>query len=204
MNLRVDLIYPNEQRSGGAVALKSVVRIGSVVIPCVLVLIVGWWVLGIVMARGELSVMEEQWRTTELRQQVAKQTANDLGANRKIIAEIEGWSHAAMPWHPQLIALVEIVPPEVQIVSATVLLDEPGRDEAPARRFALRIAGRTGSPQSKDLIETLRTDIEKHAAYTNGLDHVEVAHYGADESDGAGPMDRVFEIEVSYAKRDFK
>ncbi len=204
MSLRVDLIYPDEQRSGGVVSIKSFVRIGAIIVPCLIVLAVGWWVVGVIMERSELNVLENQWGAMEVRQREAKDTAANMGVNRKIVAELQGWEHASLRWHRRLVALIERVPSEIQLTSITVSQAAPERDADPSRAFSVRIAGRAGTPNAKQLIEELRTVINAHPAWTNGVESVEVAHYGADEAEGAGPLDRVFELEVLYAKREFK
>jgi len=207
MSLRVDLIYPNEQRSGGIVTLKSIVRVAAIIVPSIIALIIAWVVVNMMLAQSALNVLESRWASSEKRQKVAMQLAADLGRNRRILEQLNGWKGATRNWNKDLVAIIELTPKAIQLTSLDVTIIEPKtRDNPniePGRSFVMRITGRTSDAEAKQAIETLRNGLEQHPHFKTFVDTVEVTHYGADESDGAGPMDRVFEIEIVYNRLTF-
>ena len=206
MSLHVDLIYPGEQRSGAIVTLRSAGRIAAITIPLIIAVLIGRIVVRNMQSASALAALETHWEITEARQQKARQLTIDLLRNREILDHLEGWRKAALPWAPQLYALVEVTPPTIQLRQLSAQAEQTliNQQDNQARRFTMRLTGTTREENATDAIAILRGAFARHAAWSDHVDTALVMRFGQDDSPGAETRDRVFEIEVVYHPLEFK
>jgi hypothetical protein len=200
MSLRVDLITPEEQRSGHAISLKSVIRVSSIVLPLLIVFALGRLILNTTLTMSELRVMESRWAVAEPKQKHALKLMGRLNFNRNTSEELEGWSQACIDWNKQLLTVIESAPPTIQVTSLIIskARDTEAPPSPPTRLFKLSIEGKVTGERAMRHVAAFKQNIEAHAASKERIDTVIVANYAADPTPDAGEFDRVFQLECSY------
>jgi hypothetical protein len=204
MNLQVNLIHKSEQRSGSVVSLKSLVRIGGVVIPIVILLAIGMSFVKFMVLQSELKILEDEWLDAEPKKAEALSLADQLRDNRNLFEELQGWRESHLDWHVHLAKIQSLVPPTMQLRSLAVnqviqLLETA----VPARVFTAKIAGRCQGRNAESDIEFFKRQVERVPPLVDDIATVIVTGYGEDRSEGAGEFDRVFQIDCNYRPRSF-
>ena len=199
MSLRVDLIAQEEQRSAGGISAKSLGRIGTIAIPAILVFFVAHLFFNATLASSELRVLESRWETAEPKQKHALKLAGRLRYNADTIKELDAWKASHIPWHKQLLAIMEAAPATIQ---TTTLIISQGREantapSPPVRRFTLTVEGKTSGENAMQYVEAFREGIANHAN-ADVIASVDVANYSADTNDNADELDRVFQLDCIY------
>ena len=204
MSLRVNLILPAEQRSGGALSIKSLSRIGIIILPIMLLLTISYFIANAVVASTKLRVLEDQWFRAEPLQERAENLNKQLNDHRKIKTELEGWKNTHINWHPQFAELQNWVPSTIQLQSVAIKQMLPFIDEQYlARVFSLRIRGIATTASAYQDVETLRNTLHNSGTFTGIVETVKVSDFEEDVSRGANSDSRVFEIECKYLPRIF-
>ena len=67
MNVQVDLILPDEQRSASAFNLPALLRILSIIGPAVIILLIILVAINFSKIKNELNNLEKQWQTIEIK-----------------------------------------------------------------------------------------------------------------------------------------
>jgi len=200
MSLRVDLIEEGEQRSGSAINVKSVIRVGSIIIPAIILFAIGKFVLDRALIVSELRVMESRWETAEPKQEHALKLAGRLSFNRATLVEMDAWGKARIGWNRQILAIMESAPPLIQLTTL-VISQERGSDASsspPVRNFTVQADGKTSGKDSIQYVQKFKENIETHDATQNVIETVEVANYAANPESNAGQFDRIFQLECKY------
>ena len=205
MNLRVDLIDDTERRSASVFNLKSLIRIGSFVIPAIILLVVVVMAVNIVRVKSELTMLESQWDAYRPMKQQAQNIRQELLGSKAIASELDGWRNAVIPWHDQLIGLMRSCPPNIHIKQLRLshrlqVLD----DKVPARYYTMDLTGRAVGELAEQSVQLLRRRIQESHAFTGRVDTVVVSQFGADVADNARKTDRIFEIQTVYYPRTFE
>jgi hypothetical protein len=200
MSLCVDLITQEERRSGGAINVKSIVRVSSIVFPILVLFAVGHQFLKVMQTTSKLQGLESRWETAEPKQKQSLKLAARLNHNRKTATELAGWKGNREEWHKQLTAIMEVAPPTIQATTLVIALDRQSKENnsPPMRHFNLTLAGKTSGENAKQVVKTFRERIETHPATAGLVKTVTVENYAADVAATAGEFDRVFQIESQY------
>ncbi len=200
MSLRVDLINSEEQRSGHAISIKSLIRVSSIVLPILIFFAIGRLILNATLTMSELRVMESRWKASEPKQKHALKLMGRLNFNKKTIEELEGWSQARIDWNKQLLAVIESAPPTVQATSLVIskARDTEAPPSPPTRLFKLSIEGKVTGERAMRHVAAFKNNLEAHAVSKERIETVRVANYAADPTPDAGEFDRVFQLECSY------
>ena len=199
MSLCVDLITQEERRSGGAINVKSIVRVSSIVFPILILFAVGHQFLKAMQITSKLQDLESRWETAEPKQKQSLKLGARLNHNRQTANELAGWKGNRVEWHKQLTALMEVAPPTIQASTLVITLDgQSGAASPPPRRFTLTFEGKTSDENAMQVVETFRERVETHPATADLVETVTVENYAADVSRTAGESDRVFQIKSQY------
>ena len=142
MNLRVDLILPDEQRSTSPVSLAFIVRMAAVL---GIVIVVGGIALFVfnVMAQGKrLRDQKERW--VQLDERLKKELAREkkLVRNVEIHAQLKGWRNARMHWKELLDGFKDAVPADIQMERMTVTSSMGAAGIIPTKTYDLVLKAR--------------------------------------------------------------
>ncbi len=199
MSLCVDLMTQEERRSGGAINVKSIVRVSAIVFPILILFAVGHQFLKMMQTASKLQGLESRWETAEPKQKQSLKLAARLSHNRQTAVELAGWKGNRVEWHKQLTAIMEVTPPTIQATTLVIALDrQPKASSPPIRHFNLTLGGKTSGENAKRVVETFRERIETHPTTADLVKTVTVENYAADVARTAGEFDRVFQIESQY------
>jgi hypothetical protein len=200
MSLRVDLITPEEQRSGHAISIKSAIRMSSIVVPILIFFALGRVVLNTTLTMSELRVMESRWEIADPKQQHALKLMGRLNSNRNTSEELEGWSQARIAWNKQLLTVIESAPLTIQVTSLVIskARDTETAPSPPTRLFKLSIEGKTTGERAMRHVAAFKQNIKAHAESEERIETIRVANYAADPTKDAGEFDRVFQLECTY------
>jgi hypothetical protein len=205
MNLRVDLILESEQRSASLISQKSLIRIVSIVVPVVIIVFMALQVTRLLAVKSEEKAVEARWLTTEPLEKKAGELAGVRRANDALLAELEGWSKSRVRWNEQLVALMTVVPTNIQLTELRIgQTFQVIQDKVPARVFAMSLKGMAYGAEAESSVKKLEQIFSQDASFSNVIQKVEVPMYGAANTEGAGKDDRVFEIRCSYRERTFE
>lgn len=199
MSLRVDLITPEEHRSGYAISMKSCFRVTSILIPVVVLFLLGSFVFNTTMTGSELRVMESRWQLAEPKQKHALKLMGRLNYNRDTLEELQGWAQGRIDWNKQLLAVIESAPTTIQATSLVIALPsgQSALSSPPSRVFSLSIEGKTSGQDAIRHITAFKNNLESHTNCSTHIDSVKVT-YAADPSRDADEFDRVFKLECAY------
>ena len=205
MNLRVDLLESYEQRSASLISLRSIIRVGWIVLPIAVVLLIAVFIVNTTRINSELDLLESEWEAAKPHRAEAAEMRATLAVNENIVSELDGWIESRLTWNDQLTGIMVAVPPTIQIRSLRVdhrlqLLD----DESPARFFTLMLSGRSLGETAEQSVQLLRQRLIGLSAFAGKVDNVVVAQFGADTAADAGKADRTFTIQSTYIPRIFK
>ena len=206
MNMRVDLIFETEQRSGSFLSPKSLIRIGSIVGPAVLALLVAVFVMQMWQLNSKVTLLEGQWESLGRKKKEAEKLQDRLLANKAILDEIGGWRVSHMDWHPKLQGIMSEVPAEIELKTLQVSHGfEVQAKNMPARMFTMTVTGRAVGSGAETAVDRLRSRLQSASAFSTDVseDGVTVSAYGADTTAGADKRDRVFAIISKYKAREF-
>lgn len=207
MNLRVDLILDSERRSASIFSLKALTRMGSIVLPVLILFVIGIVFLKTSQAKREIKKLTEQWEVAEPRREEAGRIAAEYHANRAVLAELQGWRSSHIDWHAQLLGIMRETPPSLKFRSLSVRqaiqLTDQGK---PSRLFTLSIAGFARGEQSEANVEGFRRRMGSAPAFAGAVQEATIpaGKFGKDNSRGASKFDRVFEIRCAYTGRPFE
>lgn len=199
MNVQVNLIRPSELRSASMVSGKSLVLIGGIVVPVVLLLWVAWTYLGSAEASSALRLLEQEKERIAPQQRTATAMRRTLDAQRALRDEATGWGRSRVAWHEVLASAAERVPPTMQWRSLQVrqqlVLD--AKDQ-PVRDFLLTLQGRCQGPGAEAQVEAMRRAWEAEPPLAGRVARATVASYREDDGPGAAKEDRLFQIDVQF------
>ncbi|MBT3193029.1 MAG: hypothetical protein HN341_10780 [Verrucomicrobia bacterium] len=199
MSLCVDLMTPEERRSGSTISIQSVVRIGAILLPTLVVFAIVHQVINAMLVSSELRVLESRWEAAEPKQEHSLKLAGRLRYNEKTAKELEAWRANRIAWNQQIKAIIETAPATIQATSLVIGLDDKDTPQSPpVRHFSLTVEGKTSGEQAMQVVGAFEQELETHPATLELLDRVEVANYAADTAEDAEAFDRVFQIECQY------
>lgn len=206
MNLRVDLILVNEQRSASLISRKMLIRLGSVVGPLLLLTLIAMQIASYLRVRADTAMKEDAWKALEPRQKAALQYAAAFQANGAIQKELEGWKKSHINWHEQLIALIRETPRNIQLqaLSLSQVLQLVDNGKTPARAFSMVLKGKAVGDQAEQNVQEFNRKLMTAASFGGATTNAEVQQFGADTSKDAGKQDRVFQILCRYRERKFE
>ena len=203
MNLRLDLILPEEQRSASVFNLRMLTRIATFTVPVILAVLVALVVLGMMALTNKVRSIEAAWAAAEPKKARALKLIQHAKSNDLILREIEGWQKSRLDLRDQLVVLQEGVDPRLQISSLRIsqafkLVDE----KFPARAFVLDLSGRasgTGADAAVQALQQhlLQSSVTSLLLQTNGI---RITRFTADPQN---KNDRLFDMDGVYAPRRF-
>ena len=181
MSLCVDLMTPEERRSGSTISIQSVVRIGAILLPTLVVFAIVHQVINAMLVSSELRVLESRWEAAEPKQEHSLKLAGRLRYNEKTAKELEAWRANRIAWNQQIKAIIETAPATIQATSLVIGLDDKDTPQSPpVRHFSLTVEGKTSGEQAMQVVGAFEQELETHPATLELLDRVEVANYAAD------------------------
>lgn len=193
MNLRVDLLQDAERRSASVINPKSIIRISSIVAPCILLLAVAMFVFSMVLISNRLEDLETQKTELQKPQQEALALKSELDANRKILTELGLWSTSCLPMDVFLTAIQESVPErKIQFKSLgyrETITNIPAT-RRPARQPIFTISCSVVASNSKDHIRLFTNTLALHPTIISNLTGLSVSDYRKTDSGGDGPGSR--------------
>jgi hypothetical protein len=213
MNLRVDLILETEQRSASVINAKSLTRIGVIVGPAILGLIVAAAVVDHLTLNSRLNTVREQLADEEPRLNDAGLVEKELKGNNEILTEVTGWSKSRMELAPILEDVQKLVPPEIQLVDLTInqscFVTNSAGGKVLARAYRMVLRGKALSDDAKkteDLVLKLRKDLATAPSLAKNVDDkdVVVSNFGASPDVDAPKNLRLFDITCGLKARKFE
>jgi hypothetical protein len=205
MNLRVDLILDTEQRSGSLLNAKSLTRLATIAVPAIVLLILGWQVLGVMGLKKELNNLIMDWEVKKPQSEKARTLSEEFQTHKAILSELEGWKRSRLAWNDQLGEIVKIAPENVQLQSLSVIQRLKIFEETTqAREYSLSMQGKAVGREAETSVRSFEQQLSGAPAFTAVVDEVSVPEYAADPSSDAGRDDRVFSIQSKYKMQTFQ
>ncbi len=205
MNLQVNLLHPEEQRSAGLVRLRRVLRVVGLFLATVMVLAALW--LGVRLQRLRLAVETagEHWTRLSPEYTLSQRLHAEFAQAQGIRAEWESNTRAQLKLADQLESLPYLVPSGIQLaelrVSQQVIVVETN---VPVRLYELRLSGRTTGAMAQTHVRQLLDNLHHEPVLRGTLDQISSSAFRQDPARGAGREDRVFEILCKYKLRRFE
>lgn len=195
MNLRIDLILESEQRSASLLDLKALKRMGMIIGPAILILVLVFAILRATQQGRTLANLETKWQTEQPLVAEADKWQTELIKSRDIHNEFEGWRKSRIDWHEQIVKLAEITPAEIQLTGyrMTHALAR-GR---PVRSFSVTLEGKTSGEDAEETVQNFLQRLENIPE----ISRVQIMDFRADTSPNAQRYDRVFRLECTYSER---
>ncbi|MDP6631573.1 MAG: hypothetical protein QGH29_11485 [Kiritimatiellia bacterium] len=202
MNLRADLIFPNEQRSASMVSMKSITRVASIVGPAVAILIIAFIVMNAIALAGKVKNADREWASIEPRKEQALKVLDDGKVNDGILTEIESWKHSSVDWAPQMISLQKAISPSIQLRSMRIsqVLNQTGRGRT-ARTFSMTLSGTAVGREAETAVEGLQKHFIEDETFKETVASVKIPRYSADPANKAN---RIFDLECEYNPSPFE
>lgn len=204
MNLSINFIQPQEIRSASMVSVKSMIQIGTVMIPLVLVLFFASTYFSYAEHKSSLNLLEGTWSIKEKQLKRAQALNKNLLERRRALEEIEGWRISRMPWPDILSQLRVEVPPTIQlkVLQARQNFEAPASGP-PQRTVRVTLNGRCIGPDAENRVDRLRADLLTQSRLGAFVQDARVAGFREDDESGAGPDDRTFQIQLNFIPRSF-
>lgn len=200
MNLRVDLIYPAEQRSASPISLKAVGRILLILALVAIGFAVGKNLLAIAGLKSRLAEQDRLWTDIAPEKARAATLIKEAGQNLEFLGELKGWKKSRLAWGDQLRALAKVVPEQIQIKSLRVQHEFTViKDKKVGRRYSLAMSGRSDSEGAEMYVDAFRSEIESSEDIGPTKD-TEVPTFGENPENR---QERVFSVKSSYKVRSF-
>jgi hypothetical protein len=197
MNLRVDLILPQEQRSASVLNLRFISRLASIVVPTVAALLIALSIINAVNLGNRVKLMERMWLETEPVKEKALQVLKQAKLNNQMYGELEGWGHSRVDWNTLIASLQRGVDPRIQLanlrVSQVLTLVKDGK--LPARSFSLSLAGRASGQGAEVAVERLQQHLLESPEFAPLMESADIARYSADPD---RKEDRLFQIDCTF------
>lgn len=204
MNIQVNLLKSGEVRSASMVSVKTYILIASLVIPLVFVFMLGMAWMRYSDRASTLAVLEHQWEDAQRNQRVAAGLQREVQEIRAIHQAVYGWHTSRGPWDEFLPALQEVVPEEIQLLTLQMRSSpEPAPGGELIQSFRVTLSGRCVGPDADERVEMLRYALTSMYPFDEWTDRARVTAFAEDTAPGAGPLDRVFQIEVIFQPRSF-
>jgi hypothetical protein len=200
MSLRVDLISPDEKRSGSRINARAFIRLAKILAPVIILFIAGNITMKLMTLSAKMHMLEARWEVSEPKQEHARKTSEQVNVHLKTLEELNAWKDSRIEWNKQLSAIAETTPDSVQLTALVVSqqFDADTPPSPPKRIFTMTINGKTSGEGAMDYIEILSKSLEHHKAMANLINSVDVTDYEADTSENASELDRVFQIDCAY------
>ena len=206
MSLKVNLIQPQERRSGSSLNPKSLKRIASIVIPASIATLIAQQILSSYMLSSRINILKSQWSAIEPKQKLAIKQTSRLNYNRQTLTEMEGWADARVEWNQRLAAIMQSVPKTIQLTSIrstlfTAPIDKKDKKKAHdgeiIRNYQLSIEGMTRVPNSMQTVQTLQQNIGNHPLLAPFIETVSVENFAADAT-ASNALTRIFMIQAKF------
>jgi len=203
MNLRADLILPEERRSPNVVNLRLIYRIAGIVVPLILIALLGMAVMRMMALSARLSEAESTWAVTEPRKEKAIRVLNQAKINRNILDELKSWRNGSPRWHAQLTALQENISPAIQLRQLRInqSLNVTDTSKLAARNFTMGLSGIASGADAERAVQSLQQLLVEGEAFQERVASSTIPSYRADP--GAKAL-RLFRVEAIYAPLEFK
>ena len=202
MSLQVNLILPGEQRSANPVSFRSLSRIGSIVGPTVVVLLLAIAALNWSALTNKVRIAETIWQELEPKKEAAISLRARYDRNQQVLKELNGWKASRVLWHRQLEGLRDLVPPSMQLLSLRVdqqiqVIEKSG----PARTFTLTLSGRAEGPDAQSDVLALQTALLTRDPFAGLTRNANVPAFDAAPENKAH---RLFQIKAPYNPQPFQ
>lgn len=201
MSLSVNLILPEEKRSGSQINTKTATKIASIAGPALILVIILQQSFSYYVLRTNLQMHESRWQAAEPQQNVAIRQQGRLNHNTRIKAEMEAWRESAPYWDSVLFAILESTPPNIQVISirmqSPAAPNQPTGGSPPIRRPTLLIEGRVSEPDAMKSILAFKDALQEHHLIEQAVSTAEIPNFDA-ASGQEGDRMRVFSIRVQF------
>ncbi len=201
MSLRVNLILPEEQRSGSALNKRSLIRIGGITVPLLLLLGVSQQTLSRFVLKSQIGVLESQWFALEPKQKQAIRQLARLNFNLQTKKELDGWTSTRPVCSRMLVSIMEAVPDTIQLTSLRMSAIAPNTQAAtppaPLRTVTITLDGITGVTDSMQAVETLEHNLKTNLWLAPFLESIRVVNFAA-ASSATDERSRIFSIVSNF------
>ncbi len=202
MNLRADLIFPNEQRSASMISVRSITRIASIVGPAVALLLIAFVVMNALTLSSKVKSAEREWTSIEPHKEQARKVLQAAEVNDGILQEVEAWKHSGTDCAPQLLSLQQTISPDIQLRSMRVsqVLKQNDRGVT-SRTFIMSLEGTAVGRNAEISVEGLQKHLMDGEAFKGIVASARIPSYGADPDNKAN---RIFQLECEYDPSAFE
>ncbi len=201
MSLSVNLILPDEKRSGSQINTKTATKIASIAGPLLFLAIIVQQALRYYVLQTNLRMQESRWESIEPRQNFHTRLQRRLNHNTRIKSEIEAWRTSAPYWDSVLLAIMESTPSNIQVIAirmqAAAAPNQPAGGSPPIRRPTLLVEGRVSEPDAMESILAFKDALQEHHLIEQAVSVAQVANFAAASAQEGDRM-RIFSIRVQF------
>jgi len=207
MNVRVNLLKPEEFRRQGMVSTQFAVRVALAGAGALLLLLSLISVVNHRVVMHNLKLSQEIWEEMKPRYERVKEMQSFLATKGQVWSDLTAWNTSRIDWHPHLASLQQAVPPSVQLTKLSIrsqfvmLPDtENAKNELglPARQFFMTIDGKIGGDLADEVVVQFVRDLR---AGSSLKDVLESAKLQALQRDAGSSGERTFGVEGTCTAR---
>lgn len=201
MNLRVDLIMENEKRSANVLNTKSIIRIGSIIVPIWIAVSVAVSVVTLITVKNKEKRLKTKWEHTEPRKAASLEARLKRRKINTILNELNGWKASHIDWHVQLNNIQRQVPRGIKfddlMISQVLAADEKS---VASRTFTMQINGQAAGSRSEENLQLFERRIIAMPVFAEQMTKVDMQGWASTLPD-ASKEDREFKIKCDYKPR---
>jgi hypothetical protein len=202
MNVQVDLILADEQRSASAFNMQALLRVMSIVGPAIIVLLIVLVVIRSTITKNELNALEAQWNTLEVKKEKADTLRNQISINKEILGKLTGLKNSRLEWNKQIISFMKMTPDSVQFrkMSITQKLSLNNKKK-PERAYEVLLTGKAIGEKVDITVAEFTKILNSSPEFSEYTELAQVTDYDKDNSLDAEKNDRAFVIKCTYKPR---
>jgi hypothetical protein len=219
MNLRVNLLRPEEQRYQGPVSLRFAISVGGITVGCLLLILLLVGLHSYISVRRDLGASRTGWQKIEARFNAVTTKQKAETDNQLLLAELKKWNRQRVEWTPLLKELQNIAPPSVQFTRLMVRSDwnfqkVPGPTTSdgkeipqpllPARRYYVSLEGRAAGELADQVVVDFERTWRQSPGFQPLFESVKLQRLVREAVGGAdrqAQADRLFLIEGEFRVR---
>jgi hypothetical protein len=201
MNFRIDFILQSEQRSASILSPKMILRITCVTIPLVLLTLGGLAGTKMWRTNSELASLEQQWAIDQPKQDAAIALQGLVAQNKEMYAATLAWKKIHLDICKVLSEVIKETQANVQY--ETLRLGESLQADG-TRIYNIVIKGRSYGNEAETSVLSLRKKLSVNPYLDPLLVKVEVPVFKSDDTPGADPSVRIFQIDCLFEPRKFE
>jgi Tfp pilus assembly protein PilN len=161
MNLQVNLIFDTETRSASLLNVKSLSRMGMIIVPAILLTLAGIATIKTMVVKNAIASKEQQWVDMEGNRNRLAQLNQDINKMKVMVDHLEGFKSSTVRWSPVLDTIRADITDNMQLQQIKVSPTEIIRGTKKLPGFRMEISGDAYGPRANPSVLQLRRNFKE-------------------------------------------